>query len=130
MTDYDARRHRTTHPHRLWRGPALLSLALAAAWISACSSSTPGAATPPPSYPEVVALAQRTLADTLGRPLDAVVVRAVEPVEWPDGSLGCPQPDRMYPAVITPGFRVTLEVDGTRYTLHTDQATRVVRCDG
>jgi len=88
------------------------------------------AAATPDAVPEPVTLARRALADELGRPPEAVTIRAVEAVDWPDGSLGCPQPDRMYPAVITPGFRVTLEVDGTSYTLHTDRATRVVRCDG
>jgi len=121
---------RPTSSRWCWRGPAVLSLALAACWLSACGAgAAPGAATPA-AVPEPVGLAQRALADELGRPPEAVTIRAVEAVDWPDGSLGCPQPDRMYPAVITPGFRVTLEVDGTSYTLHTDRTTRVVRCDG
>lgn len=47
-------------------------------------------------------------------------VVTAEPVEWPDTSLGCPQPGMMYAQVITPGWRVLLQTDqGLSYEVHT-----------
>ena len=43
-----------------------------------------------------------------------------EYTEWPDGSLGNPQPDTAYTQVITPGFKIMLEAGGQQYEYHTD----------
>lgn len=51
---------------------------------------------------------------------EALTVLSVEAVEWPSAALGCPQPDMVYAAVVTPGYRIVLEVGDTRYTVHTD----------
>lgn len=77
----------------------------------------------------VVSLALRQLTDTLNCDAQAVNVVSVEEMEWSDSSLGCPKPGMMYMQVITPGYRVTLEHDGQRYTFHTDRSHRAVRCD-
>jgi hypothetical protein len=45
---------------------------------------------------------------------------SVEAVNWPDAALGCPQPDMIYAAVITPGYRVVLETADARFVVHTD----------
>lgn len=50
----------------------------------------------------------------------ALSVVSVEAVDWPDAALGCPQPDMVYAAVITPGYRVVLQVADTQYIVHTD----------
>ena len=36
----------------------------------------------------------------------AVVITRAEQVTWPDGSLGCPEPGRMYTQMLVAGFRV------------------------
>lgn len=77
---------------------------------------------------EHVAVARQTLADKLAVPPEALSVVAVEPVEWPDSSLGCPEPGMMYMQVITPGYRITLEHTGQHHVLHTDQGRRAVLC--
>lgn len=59
-----------------------------------------------------------------------VTVVAVEPVVWPDASLGCPEPGMFYAQVETAGYRVVLVVGGTEVTYHTDSAQGVVRCEG
>lgn len=59
-----------------------------------------------------------------------VIVVAVEPVDWPDASLGCPEPGGFYAQVVTAGYRVTLEVGGMEVTYHTDSGDVVVRCEG
>jgi hypothetical protein len=70
------------------------------------------------------------LADKLGLAPDDVEATAIEPVEWPDASLGCPEPGKVYAQVITPGYRIVLEVNDRQYELHTDQSGgMVVMCE-
>ena len=57
-------------------------------------------------------LAILALADHLDIPVDGIVVDSVRPVNWPDSSIGCPQPDQAYMQVITPGHKIALRVDG------------------
>ena len=51
-------------------------------------------------------------ADRTGVPLTALVVVRSQFVEWPDGSLGCPEPGMLYPQVITAGYWVQIVADG------------------
>lgn len=74
-----------------------------------------------------VDLCVATLAERLAVPREQVQVLEVEDVEWPDTSLGCPEPGMMYAQVITPGYRVRLRVGEATYTLHTD-GKRAVSC--
>ena len=76
----------------------------------------------------IVVLARQQLATDLGISADAVTVVGVEAVEWSDSSLGCPKPDMNYLQVITPGYKITFEAQGTSYEYHTDQRATVVRC--
>ena len=39
-------------------------------------------------------------------------VQSVDAVTWPDGALGCPQPDRAYAQALVPGWRVTILAAG------------------
>lgn len=66
----------------------------------------------------VAALAMETLAAHLNIPMDSIRVDTVRAVEWPDSSLGCPQPGEAYLQVITPGHRITLRVDGNLHFVH------------
>jgi hypothetical protein len=45
------------------------------------------------------------------------VVRSVE-VDWPDGSLGCPQPGMRYPQVVVNGTFIQLRVGDQMYNYH------------
>ena len=80
------------------------------------------------AYPDVVRLAVESLATELKQPREQISVVRFEPHEWPDSSLGCPQPGRTYLQVITPGYRVILAAAGQQYELHTNQTTMVTRC--
>lgn len=51
---------------------------------------------------------------------ETLQVESVEAVEWPDASLGCPQPEMIYAAVVTSGFRVTIVGKVERFIVHTD----------
>lgn len=73
-------------------------------------------------------LAIQDLANYLGVRAGDVEVKSGEEVEWSDGSLGCPEKDRMYIQVITPGYLFVLEVDGQEYEYHTDLQDQVILC--
>lgn len=94
---------------------------------AAATAPSPGA-TPMADYPPVVQLAVDDLADELRTRPEEINVVSVEETEWPDSSLGCPQPGRAYLQVITPGYRIILAAGGRQHTYHTDQNTMVVRC--
>lgn len=70
------------------------------------------------------------LARELQIPVDGVEVVSVETHEWPDASLGCPDPGKSYAQVVTTGYRLILTVDGMRYEVHTDRRGQIaVICD-
>ncbi len=45
-------------------------------------------------------------------------VQSAQAVTWNDGSLGCPQPGRMYTMALVPGYRIVLEAGGKTYSYH------------
>ncbi len=69
------------------------------------------------------------LAGHLG--IDASTIQLVShaSVYWPDTSLGCPQPGRMYAQVLTPGRHILLEVAGVQYSYHASKSGDFARCD-
>lgn len=75
-----------------------------------------------------LALAIAAIAEELGVASDMVQVTAVEPREWSDSSLGCPREGQVYLEVITPGFLVTVSVEGEVIKFHSDRRGNVVRC--
>jgi len=81
-----------------------------------------------PAEARVLEMAKQELAQRTGADPSEIVVQRIEPVDWRDSSLGCPAPGKAYAQVITPGFRVVLEIQGRSYELHSDQGTRVVLC--
>ncbi len=106
---------------------------IAALFVAGCTPVQAPAAEPAPTAAPVEAAApmsadQQAMADAtvqwaaeqLGVAADDITVVSVEPMEWPDSALGCPQPDMIYAAVITPGYQVTIEAQGTTYAVHTD----------
>lgn len=74
-----------------------------------------------------VANSRQNLAERLGVELKAVIMVTVEAVDWPDGCLGVQTPGIMCTAVITPGYRVILEVSGKQYEYHTNESGSTVR---
>lgn len=67
---------------------------------------------------DVAKLARETLAEALNVPIATIDVDSVRTVEWRDSSIGCPQPDRAYMQVITPGHKIALRVDGKMHFVH------------
>ncbi len=85
--------------------PALLGLA--------ALSGPAGAAEPLPAGPGDIAL--QAVAHALRIPPAGARVVSTEARDFPDASLGCPQPGMAYAQVITPGYRVFVEADGRRF---------------
>jgi hypothetical protein len=74
---------------------------------------------------------ERVIADAAsGAGVDPseVEVVAAEAVTWPDGSLGCPQPDQMYTQALVPGYRVIVEIDGEELHFHASESGEFAFC--
>lgn len=72
--------------------------------------------------------AQEALAMLLGISGEEIEAVIVEEVEWPDTSLGCPQPGRACLQVIVPGCRVVMRVGDEVYEYHSGGGHGVL-CD-
>lgn len=75
---------------------------------------------PDPLAAEFIDGARKDLASRLGISIDSIVLVRSEAVEWPDTSLGCPEPGEDYVQVPIPGYRIVLAVEETYYEYHTD----------
>jgi len=98
------------------------------------SANTPAAATAPATAPAddigtlgppMQRLVDVAAADLVGRfdlsassPENPIVVAVAEEVTWRDSALGCPKKDMQYMQVLTSGFRIVLEFEGTTYAYH------------
>ncbi len=127
----------------------VLILVLAALSLTACDSETstpavqpnptvsplpvPGISPLSPLSPAQAAAANAAvdyLAGELGVRPGTIEVLAVQAVEWPDTSLGCPQPGMAYATVIVPGYQVLLRAGGSTYDLHSDASgSQMVICN-
>lgn len=58
----------------------------------------------------------------------AVVLTRAEQVTWSDGSLGCPEPGRMYTQSLIAGYLVAAKTTEGELTYHTDSRAFVVSC--
>lgn len=107
--------------------------------ISACVPRAPGlpvtAETKTPGIPsastalpaEAVLNARQWLAMQLNMAVEQVQIIEAEQAEWTDSCLGLGRPDESCLQVITPGWRVVLEVNGQRYEVRTDRTGSVIR---
>lgn len=57
-------------------------------------------------------------------------VQLAAAVEWPDGSLGCPQPGMSYLQVIIPGYHVVVTAGAETYDYRVDDRGRFTLCPG
>jgi hypothetical protein len=66
------------------------------------------------------------LAKRLALDPKQIAVLSVEAVDWPDASLGVPEPGMAYAQGVTPGHRVRLQADGKVYQMHCGPNGRLV----
>lgn len=95
--------------------------------LAELSQSQP-AATPVPASSAAPPALIAAIATELDVEVEDVQVLIVEPREWPDASLGCPEPGHAYADVITPGYLIVVQAGGAEYEFHTDERDAVVRC--
>jgi hypothetical protein len=109
-------------------------LALLPAWWLLTAADSGGGAPPsaPPTVPrglqEVVGAARADAARQTGLRADEFEVVSAEPVTWRDGSLGCPQPGRMYTMALVPGYRVLLRAQGKQFDYHAGARGTLLLC--
>lgn len=70
---------------------------------------------------QLVELARMDLAQRLGISPDEIDVLGVEPTEFPDASLGVPEPGQVYAQVVTPGYVIELSAEGETYHYHASE---------
>jgi hypothetical protein len=90
-----------------------------------------GETAPDEMNPDEIALIDKAKEDLTNRlkiAPDSIVLRSVEAVQWPNSSLGCPQPGQSYLTVVTPGYLIKLEAGERIYEYHSGQ-TNVVYCE-
>ena len=93
--------------------------------------TTSASAAPAPQPTQGLAvMASGFLADKLGVSAADLTLVSAQRTEWPDASLGCPQPNAAYAQAITPGYTLTFNHKGAAYDVHSNQdATRLTSCN-
>ena len=101
------------------------------------TAQTPQPSTLPPALQgaggspgkEAAQRAKDDLGERLNLEDEAIAVISVEAVDWPDASLGCPEPGKLYAQVVTPGYIIVLEAEGQRHEYHSDSgAQQLIHC--
>src|SRR6056297_3764303 len=107
-----------------------LSIAAFALSLSGCSGDAPtGGAVGPvakeernmsidPQLESFVSHARDDLARRLEIDEIRITVIDAEFVTWPNGAVGCPEPDMMYTQALVPGYRIRLRADGALHHYH------------
>lgn len=90
--------------------------------------STMPTTTPTPPSGSPTDIASVDLAARLGISVDEIEVVSVEEVTWPDGSLGCPEPGRMYTQALVNGSRILLRATGIVHEYHSGRGDDPFYC--
>ena len=121
----------------------MIVLLTAAAYLSACVVPPVPTARPTPTTvptpvptplptepagdqrPPFMAAVERLAAEKFNASAQQVKVLKIEPVQWPDSCLGAAQPGEFCAQIVTPGYRLTVDINGTTYELHTNGGDQV-----
>ena len=77
---------------------------------------------------EEISAARDLLADEVGAEQAPELVVA-EQVTWPDGALGCPQPDQIYTQALVEGYRIVFRTGGEEIAFHGAAGEAPFRCE-
>lgn len=124
---------------------SLIALSLVLGAVSSCRAAGAPAGDAPPGAPSVspvtagetrsesehraIERARRALVER-GVATEGLRVDSVEATEWPDSSLGCPQPGMSYLQVITPGHVVRFAGSGGPHEVHVAGENAVICSPG
>lgn len=72
----------------------------------------------PANQQSIINAAREDAASRLAVSADAIGVVSAQRVTWPDGSLGCPEPDMHYTQALVPGWRIFLRANGRTLDYH------------
>ena len=125
---------------RSWFVPGIALAAAIVLAVAACGGNgeeqrVPETATAAPTANETVpgdieTAARELLADELNADEGDLELQSSEGMEWSDASLGCPEEGMAYAQVITPGFKLTFDLAGTSYAVHTNaDGSHMVLCE-
>ena len=81
-----------------------------------------------PGLQGLIGAAKSDLAKRLSVSTVEIDVIEAGPVTWPNSSLGCPQEGMAYAEVLTPGYRIVLEVTGRQYEYHAGRGMETFYC--
>jgi hypothetical protein len=84
--------------------------------------------TPDANAKKLILLSKENLASQFKINMDDIYLSSAIAVVWPDASLGCPQPEKAYAQVVTPGYSIVLKVAEKEYPYHTDGSATVILC--
>jgi hypothetical protein len=71
----------------------------------------------------------RQILQSMGGILQRVDFLSIERREWPDACLGIARGDEACAEVVTPGFLIIVEIDGQRFTFHSDETGQIIRME-
>ncbi|MBI2596608.1 hypothetical protein HYW41_00390 [Candidatus Daviesbacteria bacterium] len=60
---------------------------------------------------------------------NTIIVNKVTEVMWSDGSLGCPEPGKMYTQATIGGYKISLSQEDKTYLYHTGPQERFILCE-
>ena len=77
--------------------------------------------------PDVALNIRNQVSQILGVPVESIELNSIEPMDWPDGCLGLPEPEAACTEAITPGWLLVFTADGQEYRFRADQTGTVIR---
>ena len=92
---------------------------------STSASSTSGYEGP---LSDLVDIVLAVLSDRLAIPASDITVVGAESMVWPNGALGCPQPDMAYTQALVEGTLIVLFADDNTYSFHSGGAREPFLC--
>jgi len=81
------------------------------------------------SLQNLIEMIKTDLASRQSVSVDEIIVTQTVAVEWSDSSLDCPQPGMEYLQVITPGYKIVLQVNDQSYEYHTNRDAYFIYCE-
>ncbi len=100
-------------------------------WPMISEQGTPSAPSAPSQAKQIAERARLDLSERCGVPVSEIAIVSSDAVEWPNASLGCPQPGALYAQVLTPGYQIVLDMRAELYEYHTDaEGRQLILCQG